>query len=209
MNQHYRAGNGSDMIPRETLFGNPERATVRISHDGTRISYLAPVEGVLNVWVAPADSIHGARPVTKDTNRGIRFYFWTYNSDHIVYLQDRGGDENWHAYAVNVETGEGGDLTPYEGVQANPLPPSERFPDEIIIELNRRDPEFHDLFRVNILTGESNLIVKNDFGAAEFLVDRDLRPRLATVLTPNGDVNILSPSGSGRWQTMMTIDHRG
>ena len=92
------------LIPRKTLFGNPERADVRISHDGTRISYLAPVDGVLNVWVAPVDAIEDARPVTQDTDRGIWFYVWTYNPDRILYIQDSEGDENWHVYAVDVET---------------------------------------------------------------------------------------------------------
>ena len=101
-----------ELIPRKTLFGNPERADVRISHDGTRISYLAPVDGVMNVWVAPVDAIQDARPVTQDTDRGIRLYFWTYNPGYIMYVQDRGGDENWHVYAVDVETGDTRDLTP-------------------------------------------------------------------------------------------------
>ena len=76
-------GHEPELIPRKTLFGNPERADVRISHDGTRISYLAPVDGVLNVWVAPVDAIQDARPVTQDTDRGIRLYFWTYNPGYI------------------------------------------------------------------------------------------------------------------------------
>ncbi|MDD9995270.1 MAG: S9 family peptidase, partial [Dehalococcoidia bacterium] len=89
-----------DLIPRKTLFGNPERTDVKISCDGTRISYLAPVKGVLNVWVAKADAIGDAQPVTRETHRAIRLYFWTYSPKHIMYLQDRDGDENWHVYVV-------------------------------------------------------------------------------------------------------------
>ena len=195
-----------ELIPRKVLFGNPERTSVKLSHDGTHISYLAPVDGVMNVWVAPLDRIEEARPVTADTGRGIRIHLWTYNPNCIMYLQDRDGLEDWHAYAVNVETGESRDLTPYEGVQAIPKEGSPKFPDEVLIAINRRDAEFHDLYRVNILTGESKLIATNDFGAVDIMSDRDLNPRLARVLTPNGGSDLLSLSESGEWETSMSID---
>ena len=195
-----------DLIPRKTLFGNPERTDVKISCDGTRISYLAPVKGVLNVWVAKADAIGDAQPVTRETHRGIRLYFWTYSPEHIMYLQDRDGDENWHVYVVNVETSETRDLTPYDGVQAQPLPPSEFFPDEVLIGLNRRDPRVPDLYRVNILTGEMQLVVSNDFGAVQFVSDARLTPRLAVVPTQQGGAHVLSPSESGPWEIAMDIE---
>ena len=194
-----------DLIPRRTLFGNPERTDVRISHDGTRISYLAPVDGVLNVWVAPVDDIQDARPVTQDTDRGIRLYFWTYNPGYIMYVQDKKGDENWHVYATDVESGETRDLTPYDGVHAMPEPPSDKFPDEVVIGINDREPQHHDLYRVNILTGESRLIVKNDIGAAGFVIDRDLKPRLAHVVPPQGGSQVFSLADSGEWELSMTI----
>ena len=198
-------GHEPELIPRKTLFGNPERTDVRISHDGTRISYLAPVDGVMNVWVAPVDAVQEARPVTEDTDRGIRLYFWTYNPGYIMYVQDRAGDENWHVYAVDVESGETMDLTPFEGVHAMPEPPSDRFPDEVVIGINNREPQHHDLHRVNILTGESQLIVTNDIGAAGFVIDRDLNPRLAHVVPPQGGSHLLSLSDSGEWELSMTI----
>ena len=196
----------AELIPRQALFGNPERTEVRLSHDGARISYLAPVDGVLNVWVAPVGAIEDGRPVTQDTDRGIRMYFWSYNPGYLVYVQDRGGDEDWHVYAVDVETEETRDLTPYEGVNAIPQAMSERFPNEVLIGINRRDPQLHDLFRVNILTGESRLIVENDFGAVAIMSDMDLKPRLARVLTQEGGANILSFSESGEREVVMSID---
>ena len=195
-----------ELIPRKALFGNPERTEVRLSHDGERISYLAPVDGVLNVWVAPVGAIEEARPVTQDTDRGIRFYTWTYNPAYLLYAQDRGGDEDWHVYAVNVETEVTSDLTPYEGVNALPPEQSERYPDEVLIPINRRDPQLHDLYRVNIQTGESRLIVENDFGAVAIMSDMDLKPRLARVLTQEGGANVLSFSESGEREVVMAID---
>ena len=195
-----------ELISRKVLFGNPERTSVRLSHYGTHISYLAPVDGVMNVWVAPVDAVEEARPVTEDKGRGIRIHFWTYNPSYITYLQDRGGDENWHVYAVNVETGESRDLTPYDGVQAIPKEGSPKLPDEVLIAINRRDPQLHDLYRVNILTGESELIVTNDFGSVGIISDRDFKPRLAAVLTPDGGSKVLALSESEEWEMTMTID---
>lgn len=199
-------GRRPKLIPRSVLFGNPERTSVKISHDGAQIAYLSPVEGVLNIWVAPVDAIEEAYPVTEDMKRGIRFYFWTYNPSYIIYLRDRGGDENWHVYSVNVKTGENRDLTPYDGVQAVPKAGSPKFTDDILIGINHRDPQLHDLYRVNILVGQSELIVRNDLGSVDIMSDRDLNPRLARVLTPDGGSKILSLSESGKWETTMSID---
>ena len=196
---------GSDLIPRRTLFGNPERTAVTLSHDGTRVAWLAPVDGVLNVWVAPADAIEDAKPVTRDRDRGIRHYFWSYQPGWLLYGQDRDGDENWHCYAVEIDSGQTRDLTPYDGVQAIPHGFSDRFPQEVLIAINRRDPQYHDLHRVDIVTGESELIVENDFGANGFVTDHAFDPRLATVIPPDGGVQILSRSGSGVWEPFMAI----
>ncbi len=194
-----------ELITRRTLFGNPERTFVQLSHDGAHVSYLAPVDGVLNVWVAPTDSIDEARPVTRDTDRGIRMYLWTYNPAHLLYVQDRAGDENWHVYTVNVDTGEARDLTPYEGVSAFPSSLSPRFQDEILLAINRRDARYHDIYRVNILTGDSHLVVENDLGAAAILADHDFKPRLARVSTSDGGSDLLALSDSGEWESTMAI----
>ena len=194
-----------ELIPRKTLFGNPERTGVQLSHDGEHISFLAPVEGVMNVWVAPADSVEDARPVTNDTDRGIRMYFWSYNPAQLLYLQDRAGDEDWHVYVVNIDSGETRDLTPYEGVSAFPSGLSRRFPDEVLVGVNRGDPQYHDLFRVNVLTGDSHLVMENNIGAAQILADHDLKPRLARVSTAEGGYSLFALSDSGDWAPIMTI----
>ena len=90
------------LIPRQILFGNPDKTSTQLSFDGTKIGYLAPVDGVLNVWVGPAVDPAAANPVTKDTGRGIRFYGWAYTNDHVLYIQDKDGDENWRLYSVDV-----------------------------------------------------------------------------------------------------------
>ena len=106
------------LIPREVLFGNPRRAQARLSHDGKWISFQAPVNGVLNIWVAPADDLSKAKAVTEEKVRPIPSHDWAYDNKHILYIQDKNGDENFHLYATDVVTGETKDLTPIDGVRA-------------------------------------------------------------------------------------------
>ena len=109
------------LIPRGVIFGNPDRTLARISPDGAWVSWLAPKDGVLNVWVAPSDDPANARVITNDTYRGIPQYFWAPNSAFVYYIQDQGGDENYHVYSANIETGEVIDLTPVkDGARALP-----------------------------------------------------------------------------------------
>jgi len=184
------------LIPREVLFGNPDRTQARLSPDGNRISYLAPLDGVLNVWVGPADDPGEANPVTRDTGRGIRIHFWAYTNRHIIYLQDRDGDENWHVYRVDLEADEVKDLTPLEGVQARVEGVSHLFPDEILVGLNDRNPQLHDIYRVNVETGERELVLENP-GFAGIMTDDNYVPRLGLAYTPEAEVAILRLGGDG------------
>ena len=194
----------AELIPREVLFGNPDKITVRLSPDGTRISYLASVDGVLNVWVGPADDPDSAKPVTNDTDRGIRIYFWAYTNEHILYLQDQAGDENWRVYSVNLETGQTTDLTPLEGVQARIQAVSQKFPEEILISLNDRDPTLHDIYRINITTGEKSLVMENE-GFVGFTTDDEYNVRFAERLTPDGGNEISQATEDGGWEIFMDI----
>lgn len=211
------------LIPRAMLFGNPERAAARLSPDGTRLAYLAPVNGVMNVWVGPVDHIDAAKPVTNDTSRGIRQYFWAYTSGHILYLQDVGGDENWKVYSVDLATGATKDLTPFEeilGPDGKPimlpggkkLRPaaqiagvSERSPRTIVVGLNNRDPQYHDLYTVDIQSGEMKLLQQND-GYADFVVDDDYRVRFAARFASDGGNELLKADGAGGFAPWLKID---
>ncbi len=126
------------LIPRKAFFGNPEKAHARLSPDGKQLAFLAPLDGVLNVWVGPVDDIKAAKAVTKDTHRGIRGFFWAYTSNHILYSQDKDGDEDNHVYSINLETGEIKDLTPIEKIAAQIEGVSEKFPEEILVGINDR-----------------------------------------------------------------------
>jgi len=211
------------LIPRADLFGNPDKSSLRVSPDGQYISFLAPVEGVLNVWVAPADKPGEGKAVSKDTQRGIRQYFWSYTGKHLLYLQDEGGDENWMLHSVNVETGEDVNLTPFEEIldaEGNPimLPSGKKMrprvdvqevspdtPEIILVGLNKRDPQFFDLYRLNILDGTLELVQQNDQFAG-FVTDDSYTVRFATSVTPEGGSQYFKPDGKGGWELYMSID---
>src|SRR5262245_20430491 len=197
--------NDVPLIPREQFFGNPEKARARLSPDGKRLAYVAPVEGVLNVWVSPDDDPAKAKPVTFDKHRGIFSYSWAYTSKHILYTQDKNGDEDDHVYAVNLDTGEIKDLTPIAKIAAEIDSTSEKFPEEILVGINDRgERQFHDLYRVNITTGERKLLQENP-GYAGFLTDDDYRVRFALNITPDAGQELLKPTKDGKWEPMIKI----
>jgi dipeptidyl aminopeptidase/acylaminoacyl peptidase len=193
----------NSLIPRDILFGNPDRITARISPDGKQLSFLAPLNGVMNVWVGPYSQPDKAMPVTNDTYRGIRSYGWAFTNQHIIYLQDKNGDENWRIYSVNLSDKEVKDLTPFSGVQAQIAASSYKFPHEIMVGLNKRDPEYHDIYRLNIESGNLTLILENKEFAG-FNIDDDFRIRLASKTTPDGGTDLFKPMDDG-WETFMRI----
>ena len=194
------------MISRKQLFGNPEKAHARISPDGTKLAYLAPLDGVLNVWVGPADDPSAAKPVTRDDHRGIRSFFWAYTSVHVLYPQDKDGDEDWHIYSVNLDTDAIKDLTPIDKIAARIQGVSRKFPKEILVGINDRDKrQLHDIYRVNIDTGERALMQENP-GFAGFMVDDDYRVRFALRFTPDAGHVYLKPDSEGEWKEFVRID---
>jgi dipeptidyl aminopeptidase/acylaminoacyl peptidase len=184
------------LIPRDVLFGNPERAMARLSPDGKYLSFMAPVDGVLNVWVGPADDMKQAKPVTKEKVRPVPGYSWAYDSKHILYSQDTNGNENFHLFATNVDTAETKDLTPIDGVRAELQEVSQKFPNEILVGLNDRNKELHDIWRINIDTGEKKLVEQNP-GVAGYVTDDDFNVRIAQNYTPTGGQVWLLPEGEG------------
>ena len=183
------------LIERSAFFGNPERTQGRISPDGTYVSWLAPVDGVLNVHVAPADDPGAAKVVTSDTFRGIRNHFWAPNSQFVYFVQDNGGDENFHVYATDVETGKVKDLTPFEdGVRATIEGVSNVQPDKILVGVNARNPQLFDLYLVDVNTGDRTLVQENP-GYAAWMVDNTLTPRFGLVQTPGGGADVVTFEG--------------
>ena len=189
------ATQAAPLIPRNVIFGNPDRTLARISPDGAYVSWLAPKDGVLNVWVAPSDNPSDARVITNDTYRGISQYFWAPNSSFVYYIQDQGGDENFHVYSANIDTGDVVDLTPVkDGVRATVESISSQRPDEIVVGINERNAQLFDLYLVDVTTGERELLKENP-GFAGWLIDNNLDPRFGFQPTPDGGGNIVDFEG--------------
>jgi len=166
------------LIPREALFGNPSRSSGRISPDGKWLSWLAPKDGVLNVWMAPASDPGSAKVMTDATDRPIRQYFWAPDSQSLLYIQDKGGDENFLLYGVNVSSGKETNLTPFENTRVQIVGGSESIRDNVLIGLNNRNPQFHDVHLLDLNTGEMTMMIENE-SYAGFMADDTLTVRMA------------------------------
>ncbi len=207
-----------DLIPRSVLFGNPERISPHISPDGTRLAWIAPDKGVLNVWVAPIGASgvdwDAARVVTDDTDRGIRAYTWARDDRHLLYVQDTGGDENWRLYDVDLDTpaaagGQAGlakrDLTPFEGIQARIIATRKSHRDEVLVGINRENPQLHDVFRLDLKTGELTKLIENP-GYAGWLADENMVVRGAVNPLPEGGLDVLvRDDAESDFRTLFTI----
>ena len=198
-----------DLIPRDVLFGNPERVSPQLSPDGTKLAWIAPRDGVLNVWVAPVGSAgvdwDAAAVVTDDTDRGIRSHTWARDGRHLLYAQDTGGDENWRLYDVDMQTLARRDLTPFEGVQARIIATRKIHRDEVLVGINKDNPQLHDVYRLDLPTGELTKLIDNP-GYAGWLADEDMVVRGAIAPLPDGGYDMLvRDDADSEWRTLMRI----
>ena len=179
------------LIPLRHLFDNPERALARLSPDGRRISWLAPRDGVLNVWVRDAEGGE-AVPVTDDRDRGVRSYSWSRDSQRILYMRDSGGDENTHLLSIDA-SGEGRarDLTPFPGVRAGLVAAPRATPGQVIVSMNLRDRTVFDAYRLTLANGRLQLIGRNPGNIIGWVADREGLLRAARAQTPAGDFELL------------------
>jgi dipeptidyl aminopeptidase/acylaminoacyl peptidase len=167
-----------ELIPRASFLGNPSKVQGLISPDGKWISWIAPRDGVLNIWVAPSSDPSKAKPLTEEKVRPIRQHFWARNSKMILFINDRGGDENYLLYGVSPEGGALKSYTPFQKTRVIPIGGSRKRVDEILIGLNNRNPQWHDAYVLNTLTGDLKMVYQNDqYGAVE--ADEDLNLRFA------------------------------
>jgi len=188
------------LVDRDIFFGNPEYAGAQISPDGKFISFIKPFQGTMNIWVKGINErFDAARPLTAETSRPISSYFWSRDSRFILYVQDKGGDENFNVYAVSpIEKPESGssvprarNITDASGVRAIILSLPESDPDAIYVGLNIRDKAWHDFYKIKISTGERTLVRENRDRYQSIIFDNKDRLRLAVRSAQNGDTEIL------------------
>lgn len=191
------------LIPREILFGNPERTSPRLSPDGQYIAYLAPDDqNVLQVWLKIVGQ-EEPQKLTADAKRGIRFFTWTYNPDQLVYLQDADGDEKWHIYSVDIKTHAVRDLTAFQGVNAQIIELDHNFPDQMLVGLNLRNRQIFDVYRVNLKNGAVEFETENPGNIVRWLADANFQIRAATASVPDGGFQLLyRPTVDQPWELL-------
>jgi dipeptidyl aminopeptidase/acylaminoacyl peptidase len=173
------------LIPREVLFGNPEKTSPQISPDGTQLGYLAPVNGVLNVWIRTIGKTDD-RAVTNDTKRGIRNFHWQYDNKHVLYTQDVGGDENWRLFQTDITSKQTKDLTPYEKVRVDLVAYDWKTPNTVLVQANKRDPKLFDVYSVDLTTGKVEMNTENPGDVQGWQADNALQVRAAQIATDDG-----------------------
>ncbi|MCM2972337.1 S9 family peptidase [Larsenimonas suaedae] len=183
------------LIPRETLFGNPTRIGAQLSPDGNWLSWIAPNDGVLNLWVAPRTQPDDIRALTSETERPIRSYFWSPDSRQLLYVNDQGGDENFRLFAVDVENADTTLLTPQNEIRVMVIGVSADVSDHILIGLNDRDPRWHDVYRLYLADGRLENVLENE-GYGGFMADDDLNLRLAMRPRPDGGEDFFRVEGT-------------
>jgi dipeptidyl aminopeptidase/acylaminoacyl peptidase len=173
------------LIERGKIFGNPSKTAAKISPDGKWLSWIAPRDGVLNVWVAPADKLSDAKPLTDEKTRPIRNSFWSPDSKVVLFIQDKGGDENFLLYGVNIASGKQTNYTPFEKTRVQVLQISSKIKDRILVGINNRDPRWHDVYSLELASGKLTLVQQND-GYGGFVADDNLKLRIAQKARDDG-----------------------
>lgn len=198
-------GQGRDLVARRVFFDNPDYINVCLSPDGTQLSYVAPLDGVNNLWVAPLGDLKAARPVTRVTDRNISNYHrWGYTNRHIVFFRDRDGDENFRAASVDVVSGAIVPLTPEAGVKSFLQEADRKFPEEMLLRHNQRDKRYFDMVRVDIVTGASSLVYENhDY--VSLITDSAFQLRLGARVIADGSAEVFERRPDGSWAPFMTI----
>lgn len=191
------------LIPRTILFGNPEKFHARISPDGFRVAYLAPSNGILNVWVKTLGK-NDDHAVTQSTKHGIRGFTWA-NNKHILFTHDSSGNEIDHIYQTNVEKLKTVDMTPFQGVCARILHLDRHFPDDVLITMNKKNPKLFDVYRLNLVTGALKLIAQNTGSVDVWCTDTHFAIRAAVTANHDGSTDLLVRDDTkSAWQKKLT-----
>ncbi|HEV7403369.1 MAG TPA: S9 family peptidase [Chthoniobacteraceae bacterium] len=192
------------LIPRALLFAPPERGTPRLSPTGALLAYFVMAEGQRSLWIEPRERPEDARPLLRQIPPGVSSYFWAFDESCLLYLQDRDGNENWHLHAVDLAGGEVRDLTPFPGVSARLIRLSHRVPDKALVAMNLRDRALFDVYRVDLKTGELELL-EHARGYASVIANADLAVRFVERMRADGGREILRLDSAGGTEPVLTI----
>jgi dipeptidyl aminopeptidase/acylaminoacyl peptidase len=192
------------LLPRKLLFGNPDRGKPKLSPSGRHIAWLAPKDGVMNVYVAPRGDVASARAVTDEKKRPIPEFDWAYDDQHILYSLDQDGDEDVHVFSADVETAARTDLTPFDKTRGLILKLSARVPGFALLGMNDRDAQFHDAYRVELASGKRELVLKNE-AYSDLVADAALAVRFALKPAADGGFDLLRSAPRGGFEPYQSI----
>jgi dipeptidyl aminopeptidase/acylaminoacyl peptidase len=194
----------------EDFFRNPEKTAYQLSPDGTYFSYMGPYESRMNIYIQKIGEEEAVR-ITSETDRNIAGYFWA-NDNRLVYVKDQGGDENFSLYAVNKDGTGAKDLTPYEKVRIQIIDDLEDIEDEVIIGMNKNNPQLFEPYRLNINTGEVEQLAKNDNPMEPisfWMTDHDGKLRIAGKVTGGTNSTLMyRDSEDEEFRDVITTDFR-
>jgi dipeptidyl aminopeptidase/acylaminoacyl peptidase len=193
-------------IPLRDFFRNPEKATFQLSEDGKTISFLAPYERRLNLFVQPRGAAEAKR-ITSITDRSIANYMWK-GSDRLLFRKDIGGDENFHLFTVDKEGGEVKDLTPFEKVRIEFVDRLWDDPDHILISMNKRDPKIFDVYRIQVVTGQLELVAENPGNVTSWVTDHAGRVRAAIATDGVNCTLLYRETETNSFQKILTTNFR-
>lgn len=193
------------LIPRDAIFGSPEKTRPRIAPDGKHLAYLAPSDGKTSVWVRTFGK-DDDQVVARDPARPIPFVMWQGDSEHVLYLQDSGGNENYHFFRVPIDGGASREVTPGANVRCLPLKIDHRFPYEALITTNQRNPALFDVYRVDFRTDDVMLDTENPGDIVAWLADNAFVVRAALASSPDGSTVIrVRDSATSAWRELDRI----
>ncbi|MBN1340059.1 MAG: S9 family peptidase [Bacteroidales bacterium] len=194
------------LIPLEDFFKNPEKAGYQISPDGNYYSYLAPYESRLNVFVQERGKEESKR-LTSETDRDIAGYFWP-NNEQILYLKDTGGDENYKLYGVNIDGTNEKCFTDFDGVRTQIIDDLPDIEDEVIIGLNKRDATVFDPYRLNLKTGEMEMLAENPGTVQSWIFDHDGKLRIALSMDGVNTSIMYRETEKDEWKVVLTTNFK-
>ena len=196
-------------IPLEDFFRNPEMSSFQLSPNGKYISYMKPWEDgnrMMNVYIREIDSDNEIR-LTSASERSLYGYGWL-NDERIAYVQDKGGDENIHIYAVNIDGKNNIDLTPFENIQARITDNLEDDPNFILVAINKRNARIHDVYRLNVNSGEMQMIAENPGNISGWMTDNDGKLRIATTSDGVNSSLLYRESESDEFKSILTTNFK-
>jgi dipeptidyl aminopeptidase/acylaminoacyl peptidase len=198
--------NSGSYVPLEDFFRNPQKSSFQLSPDGTKLSYLAPFENRMNLFVQPVNG-GPATKVTNVTDRDISGYLWG-NNNVLIYLKDVGGDENYALFAVSPDGGKSRDLTNFKGVRTELIDELENDEDHILISMNKRDATVFDVYKLNVNSGQFEMVAKNPGNISGWIADHNGVVRVATTTDGVNTSLLYRKDEKAKWQTIITTNFR-